>query len=93
MEVEDSSHRFVGLVKIVHVSIQDLHEQLNRGRLLHTRISDPESTLEAFEHSLPVSIELKSMSAKSFRMKLAETYAFVLPFDGGNRRGPPEMTS
>lgn len=52
------THRFVLLVKVVDVSVEDLDKQLDgRGRL-HTRIGHAEGALEAFQNALAVAVEL-----------------------------------
>ncbi len=42
------TYRFILLVEIVHVTIEDLDEQLDRGGGLHARIGDAKSPLETF---------------------------------------------
>lgn len=39
------TYRFVLLVKVVHVAIQDLNKQLDRRRRLHARVSHAKSSL------------------------------------------------
>ena len=50
-------YRLVLLVEIVHVAIQDLHEQLHRHRRVHARIRHPQRPLQALEHALPIPIQ------------------------------------
>ncbi len=51
-----AAYRFVPLVKVVDVSIQDLDKQLDRRRRLHARVGDSESALQTLEDTLAVAI-------------------------------------
>lgn len=52
------THRLVALVKVVHVSIQNLDKQLNRRRSLHARVRHAERALETLEHPLAITVQL-----------------------------------
>ena len=47
-------HRLVPLLKVVHVPVQNLHEELHVQVRLHTRVGDLEGLLQALEHALAV---------------------------------------
>lgn len=51
-----ATHRFVLLIKVVHVAIENLHKQLDRRSRLHASVSDTEGTLQAFQHALAVAV-------------------------------------
>lgn len=53
-------YRFVLLVEVVHITVEDLDKELYRRRLLHARVRDPQGTLQAFQHALAVPVELET---------------------------------
>lgn len=52
------TYSFVLLVEVVHVSVQDLYEQLYRHPSVHTRVSDTKSTLETLKDTFPIAVQL-----------------------------------
>ena len=52
------TYRLILLIKIIYISVQNLHEQLYRHRGIHTGIRHTERALQTLEHALAVSIEL-----------------------------------
>lgn len=54
------TYRFILLVKVVDVSIENLDKQLDRRGRLHARVCHAESALEALEDALTVPVELVS---------------------------------
>lgn len=54
----NQTYRLILLIKIIYISVQNLHKQLYRHRGIHTGIRHTERTLQTLEHALAVSIEL-----------------------------------
>jgi len=52
------TYRFVTLIEIVDIAVQDLDEQLDGRCGFHARVGDAQSPLKAFEHPLAITIEL-----------------------------------
>lgn len=55
---EDIAYSIIFLVKVIDVAVQDLDEKFDRHGSIHTCVSNPKRTLQAFEDSLAVSVEL-----------------------------------
>ena len=53
-----TTYRFILLIKVVHVSVQDLDKQLDGSGSLHAGVRNTKSALQAFENTLAVSVEL-----------------------------------
>jgi hypothetical protein len=56
--MECGSYGVVLLIKIVHVAVENLDEELYGHRSIHACICYPQSALEAFEDAFAVSVEL-----------------------------------
>lgn len=87
------THRFVLLVKIVDISVEDLDKKLDRGGRLHTRVCHAESALEALEDALTVTVELVFYvsileSWKHEGLGGAHLCLLRLPVRGDRRRPP-----
>lgn len=52
---EFDGNLLVATLKVIEAPVEDFNKQFNRYRYIHTRISNPESTLQALEDSLAVS--------------------------------------
>jgi hypothetical protein len=52
------TYSIVLLVKIVHVAVQDLNKQLHGHCGIHACIGDTERTLQTFEYSFSIAVEL-----------------------------------
>lgn len=82
------------LVKIIHISVQNLYKQLDTRRRLHAAISDAECPLQTLQNSLAVTVELqKYRSALLFESPGGRhgcvTHIFLLLLVPGNRHRPP----
>jgi hypothetical protein len=53
------AYRFVLLVKVVDVAVEDLDEELDRGRRLHAGVGYAQSSLQTLEDTLAVAVELQ----------------------------------
>lgn len=53
-----SAYRFVVLIKVVHISVQDFHKELDGCRRFHARVCHTEGPLKALQDSLTITIEL-----------------------------------
>jgi hypothetical protein len=42
------AYRFIPLVEVIHIAIQNLNEQLNRNHSAHAGVCYPQCSLEAF---------------------------------------------
>lgn len=54
-------HGLVLLVEVVDVAIENFDEQLNRYSGIHASISNAERSLEAFEYSFTIAIDLEEV--------------------------------
>lgn len=54
------SHSFVLLIKVVNVSVQDFDKEFHRHRSVHASIGHAKGSLEAFENTLSVAIQLQT---------------------------------
>jgi hypothetical protein len=52
------TYGFISLVKMVDVAVENLDKQLNRYGGVHARVGHAERALQAFEHTLAVTVEL-----------------------------------
>ena len=50
------TYRFVLLVKVVRVAIEDLDKELDRRSRLHARVGDAKGALETLQHTLAIAI-------------------------------------
>ena len=56
--IRGSTYRFVLLVKVVDISIENLDKQLDRRGRLHARVCNAKGALQAFQDALAVTVEL-----------------------------------
>lgn len=76
------TYRLVALVKVVHISIQNLDKQLDGRRRLHARVRHPERALQALKHPLAVTVQLQqSVTAQHNPPSTTSTPRGQLTFD------------
>lgn len=59
------THSLVLLVEVVYIAIEDLNKQFNTDGCVHACVSHSERTLQAFKHTLAVTVELCAVSKSS----------------------------
>lgn len=67
------------LIEIVYVSVENLHEKLDRNSCVHTGIGDTQSTLKTFENALAVSVGLVALANISSRVGYIDLPLYRLP--------------
>jgi hypothetical protein len=58
LQAQGATHRFVLLIKIVDVSVENLDKQLDGSGRLHARVRHAEGALETFQDAFAVAVEL-----------------------------------
>jgi hypothetical protein len=54
----ECTYSIILLVEVVHVAVQNLNKEFHGHRGIHTCVSNTECTLQTFEHSLSIAVEL-----------------------------------
>jgi hypothetical protein len=66
------TYSIVLLVKVVHVAVQDFHEQLHRHCGIHAGIGNTECALQTLEYSFSIAIEL----SRSVKVPVSTWYMY-----------------
>ena len=83
-----TTYRFILLVEVIHISVQDLYKQLYRYRSIHARIGHTQSALQTFENALTIAVELSFVSCM-LPVGRVGTYVRGVLFLSWNLNGPP----
>lgn len=83
--------RLVLLIKVVYVTVQDLHEELDGHGGVHAGIGNTQSALEALENTFAIAVELDTKS-ENVRHNQDMTYSFRVFLSLRILHNPPQMT-